>query len=204
MRPILLPAYPVSAPEVPITRWQGISSPIGLRPTAPPTARAAPGFPIRRATSPYEAVAPRGMVRTPLSTRWSQSLTPSVSKELTSPEQKVDEPEVGTRIHHYEVIRLLGRGGMGMVYRAEHVQLGRPVALKMLQPQLSHDPSIVQRFFNEARAVNLIGHENIVEVEAVAEAIRQAPQMSKDSLVIVNLSGRGDKDVTQVAAKIKL
>jgi hypothetical protein len=72
-----------------MTRWHGISRPIGFRPTAPPTARAAPGFPMRRATSPYEAVAPRGIVRTPSSTRRSQSLTPSgtagTSKESRVP-----------------------------------------------------------------------------------------------------------------------
>src|SRR5687768_7180082 len=53
---------------------------------------------------------------------------------------------------------------MGMVYRADHVQLGRPAALKMLLPQMSSDPSIVQRFFNEARAASAIDHPGIVEV----------------------------------------
>src|SRR5262245_51853615 len=53
---------------------------------------------------------------------------------------------------------------MGMVYRAEHVQLGRPAALKMLHPQMSSDASIVQRFFNEARAATAIDHPGIVEV----------------------------------------
>jgi hypothetical protein len=53
---------------------------------------------------------------------------------------------------------------MGMVYRAEHTQLGRPAALKMLLPQLSSDPAIVQRFFNEARAASAIDHPGIVEV----------------------------------------
>ncbi len=51
-----------------------------------------------------------------------------------------------------------------MVYRAEHVQLGRPAALKMLLPQLSSNPVIVQRFFNEARAASAIDHPGIVEV----------------------------------------
>jgi eukaryotic-like serine/threonine-protein kinase len=71
---------------------------------------------------------------------------------------------IGQVIGNYRVSRELGRGGMGMVYAAEHVQLGRPAALKMLLPQLSADPTIVQRFFNEARAASAIEHPGIVAV----------------------------------------
>src|SRR5262245_15860740 len=59
---------------------------------------------------------------------------------------------IGQVIGSYRIVAELGQGGMGVVYRAEHVQLGRPVAIKMLLPQMSSDPTIVQRFFNEARA----------------------------------------------------
>ncbi|HEX5063666.1 MAG TPA: protein kinase [Kofleriaceae bacterium] len=71
---------------------------------------------------------------------------------------------IGQVIGNYRIVSELGRGGMGMVYRAEHVQLGRPAALKMLLPALSSDPGIVQRFFNEARAASAIDHPGIVEV----------------------------------------
>jgi eukaryotic-like serine/threonine-protein kinase len=71
---------------------------------------------------------------------------------------------IGQVIGNYRIVSELGRGGMGMVYRAEHTQLGRPAALKMLLPALSGDPSIVQRFFNEARAASAIDHPGIVEV----------------------------------------
>ncbi|HEU4615480.1 MAG TPA: serine/threonine-protein kinase, partial [Kofleriaceae bacterium] len=71
---------------------------------------------------------------------------------------------IGQVIGNYRIVAELGRGGMGMVYRAEHVQLGRPAALKMLLPALSSDPGIVQRFFNEARAASAIDHPGIVEV----------------------------------------
>ncbi|MBV8760375.1 MAG: serine/threonine protein kinase [Deltaproteobacteria bacterium] len=71
---------------------------------------------------------------------------------------------IGQVIGNYRVSQELGRGGMGMVYAAEHVQLGRPAALKMLLPQLSADPAIVQRFFNEARAASAIEHPGIVAV----------------------------------------
>ena len=71
---------------------------------------------------------------------------------------------IGEVIGSYRIVSELGKGGMGMVYRAEHVQLGRPAALKMLLSQLSSDPSIVQRFFNEARAASAIDHPGIVEI----------------------------------------
>ena len=71
---------------------------------------------------------------------------------------------IGEVIGNYRVVAELGKGGMGVVYRADHVQLGRPAALKMLLPQLSSDPGIVQRFFNEARAASAIDHPGIVEI----------------------------------------
>ncbi len=71
---------------------------------------------------------------------------------------------IGQVIGNYRIVSELGKGGMGMVYRAEHTQLGKPAALKMLLPQLSSDQTIVQRFFNEARAASAIDHPGIVEV----------------------------------------
>ena len=71
---------------------------------------------------------------------------------------------IGQVIGNYRVVAELGKGGMGVVYRAEHVQLGRPAALKMLLPQFSSDAAIVQRFFNEARAASGIDHPGIVEI----------------------------------------
>ena len=71
---------------------------------------------------------------------------------------------IGHIIGNYRVVSELGKGGMGVVYLAEHVQLGRPAAIKMLLPQLSSDAGIVQRFFNEARAASAIDHPGIVEI----------------------------------------
>ena len=69
----------------------------------------------------------------------------------------------------YRLISLLGEGGMGRVYLAEHVKLGRRVALKMLRSEYASNPSAVRRFFDEARAVNQIKHENIIEVTDFVE-----------------------------------
>src|SRR5689334_13860013 len=69
----------------------------------------------------------------------------------------------GTRLGAYRIEKLLGEGAMGEVYLAVHEALGRPVALKTLKPAVAADRSLTERFFAEARAVNIIRHENIVE-----------------------------------------
>jgi len=64
----------------------------------------------------------------------------------------------------YRVTGVLGEGGMGSVYLAEHVALGKQVALKVLKPELVDEPSLVERFFREARATAAIQHDNVVEI----------------------------------------
>jgi serine/threonine-protein kinase len=59
---------------------------------------------------------------------------------------------------------MLGRGGMGTVYLGEHPAIGSRVAIKFLHDAMAGDPEVVRRFYDEARAVNLIGHENIVAI----------------------------------------
>ena len=71
---------------------------------------------------------------------------------------------IGRNVGSYRVVRLLGKGGMGSVYMAEHPTIRSKVAIKFLHPQYSHDEKIVDRFFNEARAVNVIGHDNILKI----------------------------------------
>ena len=73
-------------------------------------------------------------------------------------------PAPGTLVGPYRLVTILGSGGMGHVWHAEHVKLGRQVALKMLRRRHAIDSTAVARFFAEARAVNSIRHENIIEV----------------------------------------
>jgi len=68
----------------------------------------------------------------------------------------------------FRVQKLLGRGGMGTVYLAEHPIIGSKVAIKFLHESMCASPELVGRFYDEARAVNLIGHENIVGVYDLA------------------------------------
>ncbi|HEX3479448.1 MAG TPA: protein kinase [Kofleriaceae bacterium] len=67
-------------------------------------------------------------------------------------------------IRPYRVRGVIGRGGMGTVYAAEHELLGRPAAIKVLVPELSRDRAAVSRLFNEARAATAIRHPGIVDV----------------------------------------
>ena len=64
----------------------------------------------------------------------------------------------------YRIISRLGQGGMGSVYLAEHVTLGKRMAVKVLRPEFSRDEELLDRFQHEARAASQIGQENIVEV----------------------------------------
>jgi serine/threonine protein kinase len=70
----------------------------------------------------------------------------------------------GETFGNYEVIATLGRGGMGVVYLAQHRTLARRAAIKVLIPELTRAPDIVRRFFLEARATSLIRHPGIIEV----------------------------------------
>ena len=82
------------------------------------------------------------------------------------PRATTEKPEsrVGQVLGSYRLAEVIGRGGMGCVYRAEHTKLGRDVALKLLREDYAQRRDAVARFFQEARAVNLIRHRNIVDV----------------------------------------
>lgn len=78
--------------------------------------------------------------------------------------EEVETLPPGTKIGVYRVDRMLGEGGMGFVYAATHEAIDRRSAIKMLRPELASNEQIVTRFLNEAKAVNLIDHPNIVNV----------------------------------------
>ncbi len=71
---------------------------------------------------------------------------------------------IGQTIGNYLVTQKLGEGGMGAVYLAEHPSIGKKVALKVLHSEFSGNQEVAARFFNEAKAVNDIGHPNIVDI----------------------------------------
>jgi eukaryotic-like serine/threonine-protein kinase len=75
----------------------------------------------------------------------------------------------GSRLDAYELVRPLGSGGMGEVWLATELRLGRKVALKLLPPELTSDPVRVQRFEQEARAASALNHPNVCTIHALGE-----------------------------------
>jgi serine/threonine protein kinase len=72
--------------------------------------------------------------------------------------------DIGHTIGNYKITAKLGEGGMGVVYLAEHPVIGKKVAMKAIHPELSKNSDVVSRFVTEAKAVNQIGHEHIVDI----------------------------------------
>ena len=88
----------------------------------------------------------------------------SAADQPPRPSTERPESRIGQVLGSYRLTEVIGRGGMGCVYRAEHTKLGRDVALKLLREDYAQRRDAVARFFQEARAVNLIRHRNIVDV----------------------------------------
>jgi serine/threonine-protein kinase len=96
--------------------------------------------------------------------RSAAELRPESRRFHRSPIEDSAREKVGGVLGSYQLERLLGEGSMGRVFLARHNRLGRTAAIKVMRPEYAQSPQFVERFFQEAKAVNQIKHQHIVEV----------------------------------------
>ena len=99
--------------------------------------------------------------------------TPAMNVAARWLARQEDAPAITGRIGAYEVLSLIGRGGMGEVYLAHDTRLGRKVAVKLLRPGLTSNRDAVRRFEQEARAVSSLNHPNIVTIYEIGEMLER-------------------------------
>jgi serine/threonine-protein kinase len=97
---------------------------------------------------------------------------------------------IGQSFGNYRAISVLGEGGMGVVYLAEHPEIGRKVAVKVLHPDFARDKQVLGRFLNEARAANAIRHPNIIEILDSGVLADQTPYLVMELLEGESLAAR--------------
>src|SRR5436305_10202363 len=128
------------------------------------------------ALSPYamQGLCPRGVIQINLATETDVPTDTAGPHGTRIVNPSSDEPLSGAEIAKYfpqlEILECLGRGGMGVVYKARQPRLDRLVALKVLPPEVGRDPAFAERFTREARALARLTHPGVVAVYDFGES----------------------------------
>ena len=116
--------------------------------------------------------------------------TPAVAHAADTLAELDQKLTPGQRIKHYQIVNLIGEGGMGEVYLANDTTLGRRVALKVLPPFVSKDPERLRRFTQEARAASRLSHPNVCVVHEIGETDDGRPFIAMEYVEGVTLRQR--------------
>jgi serine/threonine protein kinase len=114
------------------------------------------------------------------------------------------DPLITTIDDRYQILRVIGTGGMGTVYEAKHKVIGKRVAVKVLHAQLIHDTDATSRFLDEARAVASIGHANIVDCSDVGVMSNGAPFIVLEYLEGITLHDEIEMKILSVRRALRV
>src|ERR1041385_687443 len=129
------------------------------------------------------------------------SAVAQAADSLAGAEQKLT---AGQRVKHYQIVNLIGEGGMGEVYLATDTILGRRVALKVLPAFVSKDPDRLRRFTQEARAASRLTHPNVCVVHEIGETDDGRPFIAMEYVEGVTLRQRMRERVLKLGAVLDI